>query len=49
MGKNRTKFDDVFSYLSQMKELLSMECQAKKPEDFLDLDLIEQTLKVNIS
>lgn len=48
-GKNRTKFDDVFAYLSQMKELLSLKCQASQPSDFLNLDLIEEALKVNIS
>lgn len=32
-----------------MKELISSKCLASKPEDFLDLDLIEHALKVNIS
>jgi len=28
---------------------LSAKCRARKPEDFLDLDLIEEALKVNVS
>jgi len=32
-----------------MKELVSMKCRASIPQEFLDLDLIEQALKVNVS
>jgi len=48
-GKNRTKFDGVFGYLSNMESLVQKKCSAKSPEDFLNLDQIEEALMVNLS
>jgi acyl-CoA oxidase len=48
-GKDRTKFDGVFGYLSDMDRSIILKCEARKPEDFLILDTVEEALKVNIS
>lgn len=48
-GKDRTKFDGVFGYLSDMDRSVKLKCEARKPEDFLNLDTIEEALKVNVS
>ena len=48
-GKNRTKFDGSFGYLSELENLVKLKCQVKKPEDFLNLDSVEEALKVNVS
>lgn len=42
-------FDPVFSYIKDSQTVIHKRCKASKPEDFLDLDLIEEALKVNIS
>jgi hypothetical protein len=48
-GKDRTKFDGVFGYLSEMESLVKMKCSAEKPECFINLEKIEEALKVNLS
>jgi hypothetical protein len=48
-GKDRTKFDGIFGYLSEMDHLIKLRSEVKKPEDFLNLDTLEEALKVNIS
>ena len=48
-GKDRTKFDGIFGYLSEMDHLIKLKSEVKKPEDFLNLDTLEEALKVNIS
>jgi acyl-CoA oxidase len=48
-GKDRSKVDGVFSYLNDIRELSSKRrCSASAPEHFLNLDIIEEALKVNI-
>lgn len=47
-GKDRTKVDPVFGYLNEMEELHQARCSAKTPEDFLNLDLVDQALKVKV-
>ncbi len=47
-GKDRTKVDPVFGYLNEMDELFQARCPAKTPEDFLNLDVVEQALKVKV-
>jgi len=37
-GKDRTKFDGVFGYLSEMESLVKLKCECQKPEDFMNLD-----------
>lgn len=39
----------MFAYLNEIDELKTKSCSAKKPEDFLCLDLIEEALKVNVA
>jgi acyl-CoA oxidase len=48
-GKDRTKFDGAFGYLSEMESLVKLKCQVRKPEDFLNLDTVEEALKTNVS
>jgi acyl-CoA oxidase len=48
-GKDRTKFDGVFGYLSEMETLVQLKCTAKQPGDFICLDKVEECLKVNVS
>lgn len=48
-GKDRTKFDGAFGYLSDMDYLTKLKSQVRKPEDFLNLDTVEEALKVNVS
>ena len=47
-GKSRTKHDDVFEYLSEIPTLMKKRCPATKPEHFLNLQVIEEALKVNV-
>jgi hypothetical protein len=47
-GKDRAKVDPVFSYLNEMDELFKVRCSAKTPKDFLNIDLIEQALKIKV-
>ena len=48
-GKDRTKLDGVFAYLSEVSDLLTKKCSASTPEHFLNLDLVEEALKVNVA
>ena len=48
-GKDRTKVDGPFAYLSEMENALKSRCSASNPEHFLNIDLIDQALKVNVS
>lgn len=45
----QTKYDGVFSYMGEANELSKKSCSATKPEHWLNLDLIEEALKVNLS
>lgn len=48
-GKDRSKVDGVFSYLNNIREFASgKKCSASQPEHFMNLDVIEEALKVNI-
>lgn len=48
-GKDRSKFDGVFSYLSELDGLSKAKCSASRPEHFLNLDAIDEALKVNVA
>jgi hypothetical protein len=47
-GKDRTKLDGVFGYLSELETLPNIVCSASRPEHFLSLDLVNEVLKVNV-
>jgi hypothetical protein len=47
-GKDRAKVDPVFSYLNEIEALYTAKCTAKTPQDFLNIDLIDQALKVKV-
>lgn len=48
-GKDRSKIGGDFAYLNEMDELHRVKCSAKKAEDFLNLDIIEEALKVRVA
>jgi len=48
-GKSRTKHDPVFDYLSHIDELKAMKCPASRSEHFLNLNQIEEAIKVNVA
>jgi len=47
-GKTRTKHDEVFTYLTEVPELKKKRCPASKYEHFLNLEVVEEALKVNV-
>lgn len=40
-GKDVTKQDRAFGYLNEIESISTVNCHAKCPEDFLDLELID--------
>mmetsp|Transcript_5432 Transcript_5432/g.9156 ORF Transcript_5432/g.9156 Transcript_5432/m.9156 type:complete len:169 (+) Transcript_5432:1089-1595(+) len=47
-GKDRTKFDGAFSYLNELKEGKKVTCTVTETHQFLNLDVVEEALKVNL-
>ena len=41
--------DHGFEYLTDLKKYKNLRCRARKYEDFLDLQLIQEALQVNVS
>ena len=48
-GKDRTKLDGAFGYLNELDTYHTLKCSASKPEHFLNLELINEALKVSLT
>ena len=48
-GKSKEKFTEGFDYLGQVNHLKNKKCQATNSAHFLNLNLIEEALKVNLA
>ena len=49
-GKNmKEKHDGIFAYFGEAKELMSKKCKVTKAEQWLNLETIEEALKVSLA
>ena len=48
-GKDITKIDFVFAYLTKFEETLSKKCQAQSFDDFVNMKAVDECLQVNLS